>query len=68
MLFCRYVYLGARDRSRGEVALRRIVEKNPGAAGRAEVLTLDVSSDASVAEAAATVAAHGTIYGLVNNG
>lgn len=62
-----YVYLGARDRSRGEVALRSIVEKNPGAAGRAEVLTLDVLSDASVAEAAATVAAHGTIYGLVNN-
>lgn len=62
-----FVYLGSRDRARGEAALAGVIERNPAALGRVKVIELDVTSVASVAAAASRVAAEGYLYGLVNN-
>jgi NAD(P)-dependent dehydrogenase (short-subunit alcohol dehydrogenase family) len=60
-----FVYLGARSEARGQVAVDAVVEAHPGAAGRVELLPLDVASDDAVKAAAAR--AEGPLYGLVNN-
>lgn len=62
-----FVFLGSRDRHRGDVAAAGVVERNPSAAGRVSVLDIDVTSDASVAAAAARVASEGPLFGLVLN-
>ncbi len=67
-----FVFLGSRDAARGEAARRALVANNAGWAERVEVLALDVASDASVKQAAATVqqrfASEATpLYGIVNN-
>lgn len=59
------VLLGCRDVSRGENAVAEIVAENPDANGRVSVLALDVTSDESVAAAAAAI--DGRLHGLVNN-
>lgn len=59
-----FVYLASRDASRGREAAAAL------GTDRIEVVALDVSSDASVQEAAAHVRAHlgeNRLYGLVNN-
>lgn len=61
-----YVYLGSRDRGRGEAARDELLADNPGWADRLEVLELDVSSDASVQAAAHELEGH-ELYGIVNN-
>ena len=61
------VLLGARDRAKGEKAVADI-KALTGPMASVELLEIDVSSDASVAAAAAAVKAKGvTLYGLVNN-
>ncbi|MGE0395709.1 MAG: SDR family NAD(P)-dependent oxidoreductase [Kofleriaceae bacterium] len=59
-----YVFLGARDPERGEVARAGL---RPEWAARVEVLPLDVSDDASVARARARLEGKGELYGIVNN-
>lgn len=58
------VWLGSRDLARGEAARDAIVAAVPSAAGRLEVVELDVSDDGSVRAAADRV---GALDGLVNN-
>lgn len=61
-----HVYLGARDASRGEVAVKSIVDAHPEAADKVELLTIDVADDASCAAAAESLKAKGvSLYGLV---
>ncbi|MEZ4238069.1 MAG: SDR family NAD(P)-dependent oxidoreductase [Myxococcota bacterium] len=60
-----HVLLGARDRARGEAAVRALVAEDADRDGRIEVLALDVADDASVAAAAAALDA--PLDGLVNN-
>jgi len=63
-----YVYMGARDPAKGAAALKSITDAFPDAAGKIEVLQIDVADDASCAAAAATLKAKGvTLYGVVNN-
>jgi len=63
-----YVYLGSRSAERGAAAVKSIVDDVPAAAGKIEVLLVDVSNDASCTAAAATLQAKGVVlYGLVNN-
>jgi len=63
-----HVYMGARDTAKGENCLKGILEEVPDAAGKIEVLQIDVTDGASVAAAAASLKAKGvTLYGLVNN-
>jgi len=63
-----YVYLGARNTTKGEGCLKGLLEEVPDASGRIEVLPLDVTDDASVAAAAGSLKSKGvTLYGLVNN-
>jgi len=63
-----YVYLGSRSAERGTAAIKTIVDSTPAAAGKIELLQVDVSDDASCISAAATLKAKGvTLYGLVNN-
>jgi len=63
-----HVYLGARNPTKGEGCVNTIVSEVPDAAGKIEVLTLDVTDDKSVAAAAESLKAKGvTLYGLVNN-
>lgn len=57
-----FVYLGSRDRDRGEATR---VELGESWASRIEVVALDVSDDASVAEAATVI--DGPLFGIVNN-
>lgn len=66
------ILLGSRDASRGEEAVKGIIEKNPGAEGRVSMLLIDTSSDESVQAAAASFAAsHGVspppLWAIVNN-
>jgi NAD(P)-dependent dehydrogenase (short-subunit alcohol dehydrogenase family) len=59
-----FVFLGSRDRARGE----EVVKARPAWASRIEVVALDVASQASVEAARAQVAARGGgLFGLVNN-
>lgn len=67
-----HVLLGARSVARGEVAVSDLLAKHPSAAGRVDLLELDVSSDESVSRAAGQVAdAFGTdpapLWGIINN-
>ena len=60
------VLLGSRTKSKGEKAVADIKKLAPNAS--VELVEIDVSSDESVAAAAAAVKAKGvTLYGLVNN-
>ena len=63
-----HVFLGARDASKGLACLHRILSDVPAAAGRIEVLSLDVTDDTSIAAAAASIQSKGvSLYALVNN-
>ena len=63
-----HVYLGARNAAKGEACLKELLAEVPSAAGKIELLSLDVTDDASVAAAAASLKAKSvTLYGLVNN-
>lgn len=63
-----YVYMGARDPAKGEAAVKAITDQFPAAAGKIEVLQIDVGDDASCTAAAAALKAKGvTLYALVNN-
>jgi NAD(P)-dependent dehydrogenase (short-subunit alcohol dehydrogenase family) len=63
-----YVFLGARSLERGKAAVKKIVDEFPDAAGKIEVLQIDVSDDASCAKAAAELKSKGvSLYALVNN-
>jgi NAD(P)-dependent dehydrogenase (short-subunit alcohol dehydrogenase family) len=59
-----FVYLGSRDRARGDAAAAGLVEKHGAWKDRLAVLALDVASDASVTAAARHVEA---LSGIVNN-
>merc|ERR1719401_182359 len=60
--------MGARNPAKGEAALKSITDAYPDAAGKIEVLQIDVADDASCA-AAATVLKEKSVklYALVNN-
>ena len=63
-----HVYLGARNASKGDGCLKGILEEVPAAAGKIEVVSIDVSDDASVKACAEGLQAKGvSLYGLVNN-
>jgi len=65
-----HVFLGSRDRGRGEAAKASLVDRQPGWADRITVVELDVGSDESVSSAALVVGAalgDARLYGLVNN-
>ena len=65
-----FVYLGSRDAGRGAKACEDLDrELGGGCGGRLQAITLDVTDDASVAAAAATVTrgAPDGLFGLVNN-
>ena len=63
-----HVYLGARNQAKGEACLKGILDEVPAAAGKIEMISLDVTDDASVTAAASSLKAKGvTLYGLVNN-
>ncbi len=66
-----FLFLGSRDVARGKAALDGLLAQSPAWAGRAELLELDVTSDASVARATAAIdtamAPGESLYGLVNN-
>lgn len=63
-----HVYLGSRNASKGAACLASIIEEVPAAAGKIEVLSIDVTDAASVTAAAESLKAKGvTLYGLVNN-
>ena len=66
------VFLGSRDPARGEAALERLLDKNPGWVGRLRVVAMDVADDASVDSAAAEIVSTypddaTPLYALVNN-
>lgn len=63
-----HVFLGSRSPAKGEAAVASIVEAHPEAVGNIEAVSIDVSDDASVAAAAATLEERGVkLYALVNN-
>jgi len=63
-----YVYLGSRNVSKGDEAIKSILEEVPDKAGNIEVLQIDVSDDASCVAAANFLKAKGvTLFALVNN-
>jgi len=62
-----HVILGSRDVSRGEAAVRSLVDEDPSLSSRVEFLQLDVLDPKSVEAAASAVAAGGPLDGLVNN-
>ena len=66
-----FVFLGSRDRSRGEAALGDLSNLNRSWSERIKVLELDVTSDSSVDTAAKIVRQQVcnnlTFYGIVNN-
>lgn len=67
-----YVYLGSRDLERGTAALKSITDAEPSTVGKIEVLQIDVASDDSVKQAAASLTAslkakNASLYALVNN-
>jgi NAD(P)-dependent dehydrogenase (short-subunit alcohol dehydrogenase family) len=65
------VLLGARDRERGEAAIRTLSTAQPAFRERLELVLLDVGEDESVSDAAAAVrnmlGAGGSIFAVVNN-
>ena len=66
-----HVLLGSRSAERGEKAVQEVISSVPDAAGRVELLELEVTDDASVAAAVKTVAdkygSEKPLYGLCNN-
>lgn len=62
-----FVFLGSRDRARGEAARDALIEAHPEWAARVRVVELDVASDASVRAAARTITSEGPLYAVVNN-
>ena len=63
-----HVYLGARCAAKGAACVKEVLSEIPAAAGRIEMVVIDVSDDASVAAAAATLKSTGvSLYALVNN-
>ena len=66
-----YVILGSRNEARGEAAVAAILEQEPSAEGRIEMVVLDVESDESVLAAVDTlISRHGSdapLHGLCNN-
>ena len=63
-----YVYLGCRNVSKGDAAVKSILEEVPDKAGNIEVLQIDVSDDASCVAAANFLKAKKvTLFALVNN-
>lgn len=67
-----FVLLGSRSPERGEAARAQLLARESGWAERIRVLPIDVSSDASVKDAAATVASwfageRTPLYAVVNN-
>jgi len=63
------VWLGSRDLARGKAARAALLTTVPNVAERLRVVPLDVSEDASVSNAARTVAAQmdSPLFGVVNN-
>lgn len=64
------VFLGSRNRSRGESAKQQLIDENPSFSERIIVLELDVTSEDSVQQATQTVKETlqaDTLYGIVNN-
>lgn len=62
------VFLGSRSLERGEAAMKTILDEFPDAAGKIEVLQIDVTDDASCAAAAAALKEKEVcLYALVNN-
>jgi len=65
------VLLGARDRERGEAAIRTLSTAQPAFRERLRLVVLDVGKDESVSQAAAAMpnvlGAGGTIFAVVNN-
>jgi NAD(P)-dependent dehydrogenase (short-subunit alcohol dehydrogenase family) len=67
-----FVFLGSRDKGRGEAARRALVEREPSWRERLAVLRIDVADDESVTSAAGQVADRyghepAPLYGIVNN-
>jgi len=66
-----YVLLASRDSKRGEAAVNAILEQEPSAAGRIEMVIMDVESDESVAAAVEEISAKfdeaTPLHGLCNN-
>jgi len=63
-----YVYMGARNMDKGAACLKGIVDECPEAAGKLELLQLDVVDAKSIAAAAEALKSKGvTLYALVNN-
>jgi NAD(P)-dependent dehydrogenase (short-subunit alcohol dehydrogenase family) len=63
------VLLGSRDEARGRAAVEGVLARlGPAFRGRLQLLLIDVTSQASVDEALATVIKdHSNIYGVINN-
>ena len=62
------VFLGSRNRERGEAAVKEVEEFAKGSKGKVELLILDVASDESVQAAAQELMQKGVVLtGLVNN-
>jgi len=65
------VFLGSRDQSRGDEAVRKLLEEDPKNQGRVEALELDVSDENSVRAAAQRLREKASdkepLYGIVNN-
>lgn len=65
-----FVLLGSRDESRGEVAMRSLVEQLPASAGRVAVVQIDAADQESVKRAAAQVSERfggEGLHGIINN-
>lgn len=66
-----FLFLGSRDAARGKAALDGLLTQSPAWAARAQVLELDVTSDASIARATSAIDQAMTpgewLHGLVNN-
>lgn len=63
-----FVYLGSRNAERGEMAVKKLIDENPEAGGKVEMLNIDVTSEESVAAAAESLRTKGVVlYALVNN-
>ena len=63
-----FVYLGSRSAEKGAAAVASIIDAFPTAAGKIEVLQIDVSSDASCVAAAAELQSKSALlYAVVNN-
>ena len=67
-----HVLLGSRNQARGEKAVEDVLASDASAAGRVELVVLDVTDDASIAAAAKDVAARFSdestpLFGICNN-